>query len=112
MNSATIMVSCLFLRIHTHEIGQIQYRHDVTAQADDAVHPARHVRRAGDLADLAHFLDLEHIDAKLLVAAQTEQQDLHFVGSRQIGAGIDLIQHSVLPCAQHVFCVSHLRTPH
>ncbi len=68
----------------------------MSAQADDAVHPARHVRRARDLADLADFLDLEHIDAELLVAAQVEQQDLHLVGSRQIGARIDLVQQPVL----------------
>ena len=94
-------------RENPHETRQIQHRHHMPAQRHNAIHAIRHVRRARDLVGLANFLDLEHIDAELLTAAQAEQQDFHLVGAGQIGARINVIQHAVLIAAQHVFRVSH-----
>jgi hypothetical protein len=97
----------LFNRVHPHEVRQIQHRHHMAPQRNDTVHAMRHIGGTGDFSGRAHLLDLEHIDAELFTAAQTEQQDLHLVEAGQIGMPIDLPQQSVIACSQHFFRKTH-----
>ena len=75
---------------------QRDHRDDVAAQRDQALDAGRHVRRAGDHRRARHLAHLEDVDAEDLAGAQREQQDLHAVGARQPGAGIDAFQQIVV----------------
>jgi hypothetical protein len=71
-------------------------RDDVAAQRDEALDAGRHVRRAGDHRRAGHLAHLEDVDAEDLAGAQREQQDLHAVGARQLGAGIDAVEQRLV----------------
>jgi hypothetical protein len=77
------------------EAGEGNDGDDAAAQGNHAFDSRRHVGGQGDGRGGGNLPHLENVDAEGLMGAQGEQQQLHLVGPRQLGAGIHGIQQFV-----------------
>ena len=79
---------------HTDCLGQIDHRQGLSAQIDHAADERMTLRHQGQLGQLQHFLNLEHVDREQLASGQAKHEDFQAILTHQLRALVYRVENA------------------